>query len=86
VHTISPRTYCASSTPGIRAVRRRILGFALILWTEFRRAVAAEQRCEELRHNGTLGSRADIARQIFEEYYSWNVSDEQGVSRASRLR
>jgi hypothetical protein len=75
----SSRIFCASSTPTPRAVRRRNPGFAHILWNEFGRAVAAERRYEELRYNGKLArqclSRADIARHIFEEYYSWNISD-----------
>jgi hypothetical protein len=79
VRTISPRTFCASSTAAIRAEHCPVFGFAFILWTEFRRAVAAERRYEKLRRNGNLArqrvSRTDIARHIFEEYYSWDISD-----------
>jgi hypothetical protein len=51
-------------------------GFVFIVLTEFRRAVAAEQRYEYLKGRGTAAlacegiARADVARRIFEEFYS----------------
>jgi hypothetical protein len=67
----------ASSVRGIRQIRNghslaRII-FAVIL-AEFRRAVAAARRYEDLRygsgrHEGI--APADIPRRVFEEFYSY---------------
>jgi hypothetical protein len=49
-------------------------GFVFIVFTEFRRAVAAEQRYEYLKGRGTTAlaregiARADVPRRIFEFY------------------
>jgi hypothetical protein len=51
-------------------------GFVFIAFTEFRRAVAAEQRYEYLKGRSTAAlaregiARADVPRRIFEEFYS----------------
>lgn len=49
-------------------------GHIVALVTEFRRAVAAERRYEELKRLGTLagdgGSRATAAGLVFEEFYA----------------
>jgi hypothetical protein len=51
-------------------------GFVFIVFTEFRRAVAAEQRYEDLKGRSTAAlaregiARADVPRRIFEEFYS----------------
>jgi hypothetical protein len=52
------------------------LGFVFIVFAEFRRAVAAEQRYEELKRNSTAAlvragiARPDVPRRVFEELYS----------------
>jgi hypothetical protein len=51
-------------------------GFVFIAFTEFRRAVAAEQRYEDLKGRSTAAlaregiARADLPRRIFGEFYS----------------
>jgi hypothetical protein len=49
-------------------------GYTAVLVTELRRAIAAEHRYEELKRldavAGKRGSRADIARLVFEEFYA----------------
>jgi hypothetical protein len=56
-------------------------GFARVVLTELRRAVAAERRHSELRHMDTTSlaregiTRADVPRRIFEEYYSSKESE-----------
>jgi hypothetical protein len=52
------------------------LAFVLAVAAEFRRAAAAEQRYEDLKHNGAAAFaregivRADVPRRVFEEFYS----------------
>jgi len=51
-------------------------GFLLTAFSEFRRAIAAEQRYEELRHKEATAltlegiARIEVPRCIFEEFYS----------------
>jgi hypothetical protein len=48
--------------------------FALVL-AEFRRSVAAAQRCEALRYGSARDGRvapAEFSRRIFEEFYSFD--------------
>ena len=51
-------------------------GFVFIVFAEFRRAVAAEQRYEELKGKSTAAlaregiAHPDVPRRIFEEFYS----------------
>ena len=60
----------------------RVFGFAFILGTEFLRALAAEQRYEELIHNRTRAparrsiTRREMVLNIFEEFYSWKAADD----------
>jgi hypothetical protein len=60
----------------IRNCRSSKLGFFRVILAEFRRAVAAERRYEDLRRADTTALaragmvRADIPRRIFEEFYS----------------
>jgi hypothetical protein len=58
-----------------------------MLLAELRRAVAAQQRYEELKRLGTVagdgGPRPDIARRIFEEFYS---SGSAGAVQAGGVR
>ena len=52
------------------------LGFVFIAFAEFRRAVAAEQRYEELKGKSTAAlahegiAHPDVPRRVFEELYS----------------
>jgi hypothetical protein len=51
-------------------------GFVFIVFAEFRRAAAAEQRYEELKGRSTAAvaregiAHPDVPRRIFEEFYS----------------
>jgi hypothetical protein len=63
----------ARSIREIRSVRSsaRIILAAIV--AEFRRAVAAARRYEDLRYGGSRhegGAPADIPRRVFEEFYS----------------
>ena len=55
------------------------LGFVFIVFAEFRRAVAAEQRYEELKGKSTAAlaregiAHPDVARRVFEELYSFSA-------------
>jgi hypothetical protein len=66
----------ASEIHGIQSDHWPGFGFVFIVFTEFRRAVAAQQRYEDLKGKGTAAlaregiARADIPRRIFEEFYS----------------
>jgi hypothetical protein len=78
------RTARASSVRGIREIRNghRSGGILVVFLAEFGRAVAAARRYEDLRHRSACcGSIAiaDIARRIFEEFYS-----SEGPQRRSR--
>jgi hypothetical protein len=66
----------ALEVPGIQSGHWPGFGFVFIAFTEFRRAVAAEQRYEDLKGRSTAAlaregiARADVPRRIFEEFYS----------------
>ena len=61
---------------GIRPGHWLGLGFVFIVVAEFRRAVAAEQRYEELKGKSTAAlvregiAHPDVPRRVFEELYS----------------
>jgi hypothetical protein len=66
----------ASGESGIRPGRWLGLGFVLIAFAEFRRAVAAERRYEALKGMSTAAlvregiAHPDVPRRVFEELYS----------------
>ena len=78
------RAAAASSGSEIRGIRPGHwlgFGFVFIVFAEFRRAVAAEQRYEELKGNSTAAlAREGVAhpgapRRVFEEFYSFGAQD-----------
>lgn len=76
------RAAAASGEPEIHGIRPGHwlgLRFFLIVFAEFRRAVAAEQRYEELKRNSTAAlaregiARPGVPRRVFEEFYSFSA-------------
>ena len=74
-----PRPATASGASEIHAIRPGHwlgLGFVFTLFAEFSRAVAAEQRYEELKRRSKAAlvregiAQPDVPRRVFEELYS----------------
>jgi hypothetical protein len=77
------------STRNLAGVRSPGVGLAGIIVAEFKRAVAADQRYEDLKRSGSAKLFADLPRAVFDEFYSFEgtteaLSRQQSISLAGR--